>query len=154
LLVDVAIRALSPAINDPTTAIMALNQIDDLLRRLGRVNLDVGRATDRNGVLRLVYPVPRWEDLLELGLVEILYYGANSIQVMRRMAALLADLEETVTPEHRPTVGAFARRVHLSVERSFPDLANRQDASEADRQGLGLTSPSENEAAQLLGTNR
>ena len=35
LLVDIAIRALSPAVNDPTTAVQALDQIADLLRRLG-----------------------------------------------------------------------------------------------------------------------
>ncbi len=51
LLVDVAIRGLSPAVNDPTTAVMALDQIEDLLRRLGRSDLDVGHETDRQGAL-------------------------------------------------------------------------------------------------------
>jgi uncharacterized membrane protein len=36
--------ALSPAINDPTTAVQAIDQIDDLLRRLGRRDLDAGHA--------------------------------------------------------------------------------------------------------------
>ena len=42
LLVDIAIKALSPAINDPTTAIQAIDQIEDLLRRLARHDLDTG----------------------------------------------------------------------------------------------------------------
>ena len=42
LLVDIAIKALSPAINDPTTAVQAIDQIEDLLRRLGRRDLDAG----------------------------------------------------------------------------------------------------------------
>ena len=49
LLVDVAIRALSPAINDPTTAVQALDQIEDLFRRLGERQLDTGYATDPDG---------------------------------------------------------------------------------------------------------
>jgi uncharacterized membrane protein len=52
LLVDVAIKALSPAINDPTTAVQAIDQIDDLLRRLGGHDLDAGYAHDADGVLR------------------------------------------------------------------------------------------------------
>ena len=42
ILVDIAIKALSPAINDPTTAVQALDQIEDLLIRLGQRRLKVG----------------------------------------------------------------------------------------------------------------
>jgi uncharacterized membrane protein len=50
MIVDIAIKALSPAINDPTTAVQALDQIEDLLLRLGTSNLDVGEYCDSNGV--------------------------------------------------------------------------------------------------------
>jgi hypothetical protein len=46
ILVDIAIKALSPAINDPTTAVQALDQVEDLLLRLGRADLETGRARD------------------------------------------------------------------------------------------------------------
>jgi uncharacterized membrane protein len=49
LLVDIAIKALSPAINDPTTAVQAIDQIEDLLRRLARRDLDAGYARDSGG---------------------------------------------------------------------------------------------------------
>jgi uncharacterized membrane protein len=68
LVVDIAIKALSPAINDPTTAVQALDQIEDLLLRLGRRQLDLGAFRDRQGRLRLVVPFPTWEDFLRLGL--------------------------------------------------------------------------------------
>ena len=58
LVVDIAIKALSPAINDPTTAVQALDQIEDLLLRLGRRCLDVGEFRDREGTLRLVVRSP------------------------------------------------------------------------------------------------
>lgn len=60
LLVDVAIKALSPAINDPTTAVQAIDQLEDLLRRLGRRSLADVRARDDKGVVRLLHPTPNW----------------------------------------------------------------------------------------------
>ena len=89
LLVDIAIRALSPAINDPTTAVQALDQIEDLLLRLGQRHLEIGDFRDRDGKLRLVVSFPTWDDLLRLAFDEICFYGATSVQVMRRMNALI-----------------------------------------------------------------
>ena len=43
LLVDIAIKALSPAVNDPSTAVQALDQLEDLLRRLGKRRLETGK---------------------------------------------------------------------------------------------------------------
>ena len=99
LLVDIAIRALSPAINDPTTAVQALDQIEDLLLRLGQRDLEIGKYNDRNGELRLVMPFPTWDDIVRLAFDEIGFYGATSVQVMRRMNALIADLTRAV-PEN------------------------------------------------------
>src|SRR4029077_4464554 len=81
LLVDIAIRALSPAINDPTTAVQALDQIEDLLRRLGRRQLDAGYARDATGSIRVIFPVPTWQDYLALSFDEIRQFGATSVQV-------------------------------------------------------------------------
>jgi len=139
LLVDIAIRGLSPAINDPTTAVQALNQIDDLLRRLGRSHLEIGRVADRDGVLRVVFPAPTWDDFLDLALLEIMFYGAGSVQVMRRMGALLDDLEETVAPSRKAAVTQFRAHLHKVIDRSFHDVDIRADAQATDRQGLGLT---------------
>jgi uncharacterized membrane protein len=139
LLVDIAIRALSPAVNDPTTAVQALNQIDDLLRRLGRCRLDVGRVADTTGVLRLRFPSPTWEDFLDLALLEIMYYGANSVQVMRRLGALLEDLEQTVNPSQQAEVRKYQERLHRQIQQEFRRTDLREEAEEFDRQGLGLT---------------
>ena len=139
ILVDVAIKALSPAINDPTTAVQALDQVEDLLLRLGRVDLDGGRVRDGRGSLRLVFPVPTWEDFLVLALDEIRYCGATSIQVMRRLRALLQDLKEHVPPERRPALQRYLTRVDTGIRRTFEDADDRKDALEEDRQGLGLS---------------
>jgi len=64
LLVDIAIRALSPAVNDPTTAVQALDQIEDLLIRLSRRHLEDRAFRDVDGAVRLLVPSPAWADLL------------------------------------------------------------------------------------------
>ena len=121
ILVDVAIKALSPAINDPTTAVQALDQIEDLLLRLGRCDLDVGRMYDAGGHLRLEMPVPSWDDLVVLALDEIRYCGATSVQVMRRTRALLGDLTEHVLPERRAALEYYLTRVDKGIHRDFAD---------------------------------
>jgi uncharacterized membrane protein len=139
ILVDVAIKALSPAINDPTTAVQALDQIEDLLLRLGQCDLDVGRKYDSAGNLRLEMPVPSWDDLVVLALDEIRYCGATSVQVMRRTRALLLDLTEQVLPERRAALQSYILRVNKGIRRDFADDDDQRDALERDRQGLGLS---------------
>jgi len=137
LLADIAIRALSPAVNDPTTAVQALDQIEDLLLRLGRRRLEIGEARDRAGCLRLVMRVPRWEDFLDLAFSQIRSYGATSIQVMRRMNALLSDLIDALPAERRPALQRQQKRLDRTIVSSFPDLDDQLEASAEDREGLG-----------------
>ncbi len=140
LLVDIAIKALSPAINDPTTAVQALDQIADLLMRLGQRNLEIGAYRDSDGVLRLVAPFPTWDDFLRLAFDEILYCGATSVQVMRRMNALITDLALAVPKERRPRVAYWDGRLKATIAHSFADGEARLEALQEDRQGLGVTS--------------
>jgi uncharacterized membrane protein len=145
ILVDIAIRALSPAINDPTTAVQALDQIEDLMIRIGRRKLSAGRLRDAEGNLRLEFPVPSWEDFLALAFDEIRFYGATSIQVMRRMRALLQDLMEHVPGERRRALERYLARVDKGIQKNFEEAEDRKDALEEDRQGLGLAREREQE---------
>jgi uncharacterized membrane protein len=140
LLVDVAIKALSPAINDPTTAVQTIDQIEDLLRRLGRSELDTGYARDAEGALRLVFPMPTWEDYLTLGFDEIRQYGATSVQVMRRLRSALVGLTESVPSAKRAdAVKRYLTRLDSAIEHSLLDADDRAMARQEDRQGLGMS---------------
>jgi len=140
LLVDIAIKALSPAINDPTTAVQAIDQIEDLLRRLGRRDLDAGYAHDADGKLRLVYPMPTWEDYLTLAFDEIRQYGATSVQVMRRLRSTLIELAAIQTDAARAeAVQRYLKYLDLSIDASPFSAEDRIKARQEDRQGLGLT---------------
>lgn len=139
LLVDIAIKALSPAINDPTTAVQALDHIEELLIRLGRRRLEIGSFRDATGNLRLVINFPTWDDFLCLALDEIRFYGATSIQVMRRMKALVNDLRSILPEERQPALEHWQGRLQFTVEHSFVDQPDKLDAFGEDRQGLGTT---------------
>lgn len=143
LLVDIAIRALSPAINDPTTAVQALDQIGDLLSRLGQRRLEIGEFRDNANNLRVVAEFPSWDDFLHLGFEEILAYGAKSVQIMRRMKALVADLLAVLPPKRHTALKYWRERLQTSIGRSFEDAEEKISASAEDRQGLGITRYSE-----------
>ncbi len=115
-LVDIAERALSPGINDPTTAVQALDELHDLLRRLVSRHLPDGLHRDEDGTLRLVMPPASFPDLLALALDEIEQYGHDSLQVQGRIDELLTDLAEAALPEHRPAVLARLRTRAASPE--------------------------------------
>jgi len=140
IMVDIAARALSPAVNDPTTAVLAIDQIHRLLRYAGNKNLGNGHVHDRDGRLRLVFPTPAWTDIVDLAVVEIRQYGASSIQVARRLRAMLEHLIDRL-PDAR--TAALAQELDLlerQVTRSFRDAEDRRRANTADFQGLGGSS--------------
>jgi uncharacterized membrane protein len=138
VMVDVAIRALSAAINDPTTAVQVLDHLEDLLQLIGSTPLHGRQAfADKSGVPRLVLPGRMWEDYLALAVTEIREYGSGAIQVMRRLRAMLEDLQEAVRPEHRPAVTAELARLSATVAASFGGSVDQDQAQVRDRQGIG-----------------
>jgi uncharacterized membrane protein len=140
LLVDIAIKALSPAVNDPTTAVQAIDQIEDLLRRLGRRSLEDVHAQDNEGVVRLIYPTPNWQDFLRLSFDEIRQYGSGSVQVMRRLRSALIGVAESISDESRvAAVARYITQLNLGISRSPLDTEDRAVASQQDRQGLGIS---------------
>ncbi len=90
--VDIAARALSPGINDPTTAVHALSHASALLGDLLQRPLRPIHLADRDGVLRLV--VPQWDAarLLDMALEEPLQFARGQPTVLRRIAALLCEV--------------------------------------------------------------
>ena len=140
ILVDIAIKALSPAINDPTTAVQALDQIEDLLIRLGKRRLEIGAYRDQQGVLRLAVPFPKWDNFLRLSMDEIHHYGATSVQVMRRMNAMMDHLLYVLPEERHAALRRWDRRLQVTIKRNSGDAQQKRDSSVGDRQGLGVGS--------------
>ena len=137
ILVDIASKGLSPAINDPTTAVLAIDQIHHLLRNVGSRFLGDGRVRDSAGQLRLLYRTPNWDDFVYLAVTEIRHFGSESIQVARRLRAMLEDLLRTLPEERHVLLRQELDLLHRSAERFFSEPEDRELAGVSDRQGVG-----------------
>jgi uncharacterized membrane protein len=137
LIVDIATRALSAAVNDPTTAVQALDRIEAILLLIATHRLDVGAIPDEEGEVRLIVPLPRWDDYVTVAITEIREYGARSTQVARRLRAVLSDLLQEVPAGRRPALEHQLVLLDAAITRAFPDPDERAFALVADRHGLG-----------------
>jgi uncharacterized membrane protein len=138
ILVDVANLALSPAVNDPTTAVQVLDYLGETLRLVGTTELSVGTWEHHDRPQRgVMVPARSWEDYLSLTANEIREYGSGGIQVMRRLRAMLEELYDEVRPEFRAAVKDELARLDATVARSFGDSVDYAAASVADTQGIG-----------------
>jgi len=138
IMADIAVKALSAAINDPTTAVQALDHLGNVLRLLGATPLH-GPLTfrDTEGTPRLLMPGRTWTDYLTLAVTEIREYGCSSIQVVRRLRAILEDLQESVRPEHRPAVDTEIAKLDATIAAGFAGSVDIDQARARDRQGIG-----------------
>lgn len=91
-LVDIATRALSPGVNDPTTAVQALDRIHDVLREMAPRTLRGSQRVDSSGRVRLVIARLDWSGYVQLAFDEIRQYGRESLHVATRLHAILDDL--------------------------------------------------------------
>jgi uncharacterized membrane protein len=126
IILDIACKALSPAINDPTTAVLAIDQVHRLLRLVGSRKLLSGSQVDSNGEVRLVFSTPSWEDFVWLGTAEFRHYGADSIRVCQRLRAMLQHLIQTLPPARGPALEKQLRLLDQAVERRFSEPEDRE----------------------------
>ncbi len=145
VMVDVATRALSPAVNDPTTAVQVLDYVEETLRVFGTSAPPGDRGTSDVLTVGVIVPVRTWPDTLSLGVTEIWEYGAASIQVARRLRALLEELGELVPPESRAAVADEMRRLDATVKTSFGGSVDLDWALYPDSQGIGGPTGTEGE---------
>ena len=136
-LVDIAERGLSPAVNDPTTAVQCLDEIHDLLRRLATRAFPSGQRFDADGKLRLAFPVVSWDGYVSLACDEIRHYGSGSIQIHRRMRSMITDLLSIVPDDRRPPLERQMRLLDAAADRHLLDADDRAAARQGDEQGIG-----------------
>ncbi|MFH7597835.1 DUF2254 domain-containing protein [Streptomyces racemochromogenes] len=136
-LADIASRALSPAVNDPTTAVQALDRIQVLLTAFAHQPLGRAYHRDADGAVRLVETLPCWPELLDLALTEVRDYGLGSVQVTRRIAACLDDLERLAPPNRREPVRRHRDLLEEAVHTTAASPQRAAFALQPDRQGIG-----------------
>ena len=140
IIVDIAAKALSPAINDPTTAVLAIDQLHHLLHLLGQKQLDTGIFRDSAGNVRLVSRTPDWDDFVTLAATEIRLYAGQSPQVTRRLQAMFERLLQSVPPQRAGKIREQMAMLRQTIEATFADPHDRALAICADLQGFGSRS--------------
>jgi uncharacterized membrane protein len=131
LLSEIGIRALSPAVNDPFSAVSATAALDDLLRIVADKDLDIGRGADPSGVLRVVLKMPTWDDFLRAGVDEIAPDAARFPVAADRLASVLDELPGVVPPERRDPVERRRRRFAQSRSDSVSIVERAADRQES-----------------------
>ena len=135
-LVDIAIRALSPAVNDPTTAVQAIDRISDLLAITGTRPDPTGLRVDSERAVRVKQKLRNFDGLLVLALTEIIRYGAGAPQVVRRLLEVLNELEGTLPTERHAAIARHRRLLDAAVAIALP-APFAEVAAVPDREGLG-----------------
>jgi uncharacterized membrane protein len=114
-LVDVAVKALSPGINDPTTAGDCINRVVQALVAAGHAGQPRSRHADDEGRLRLTERGPSFEDLVSLGFDEIRHHGARTPQVALALADALRTLRALLPPALHDPLATQARLLRETV---------------------------------------
>jgi len=117
--------------------VLAIDQLHRTLRSVGRRNLRTDEILDASGRLRVICRTPNWEDFVNLTFSEIRACGANNLQIIRRLRAMIENLKETL-PSHRHD--ELQRQLTLldsEAKRLFRYPDELALAGIADSQGLG-----------------
>lgn len=135
-LVDIAVRALSPGVNDPTTAVQCIDRLQLLVEEFAQVPQGERVVRDRKGRVRAAIPLPQWEPLVELAFTELVLFSSGQPQVTRRLAAALDDIESHVPEARRAALHRAREELRRVCARSMPE-GLVEFAQTADHQGLG-----------------
>ena len=133
ILTDVALRALSPGINDPTTAVRAMDEVEGVLRTAAPLLLGPVRLASGGG--SVVLRAPTWPDIVDLALLEVVDAGIGQFQVTRRLTALLNDLLADLPEQRQPALLRYKRRLADGIA-ELP-VEYQTIAHTGDRQGIG-----------------
>jgi uncharacterized membrane protein len=134
MLVDLAIRSLSKSMGDPTTAVQALDRLHDCLRQLIQRRFPSGHHFDSTGRLRLVVPKLTWQRYLDVVMDDLRHYAVSSIQVTRRLVAMLEHLATIAPAERLPPLDRQLELLRNMASRAFSEQYDREYALDLGQQ--------------------
>ena len=111
-IVDIALKAISPAVNDPTTAISCVDQLSRILIQFASKEPPEPALYDPPGTLRVIIPWIGFERLLEAAFEQIRLYGKSDVAVSLRLLRALGDIAVTTPdPGYRRMLAERGRQV-------------------------------------------
>jgi uncharacterized membrane protein len=135
------VKALSKAINDPTTAVLAIDQLQRLLRIVGNRHLQDAEIRGRSGQVRVIFRTPNWDDFVQLTFSEIRLYGAENFQIARRLRSMIENLLQSLPEYRRPALSSQLDLLDRTLETLYKLPEDLALAREPDAQGLGGAAP-------------
>lgn len=128
-LADVALRGLSPSLNDPTTAENAMNSLTDTLVRFAAEPPAPAVRVDGQGEPRVVALPPQLDDLVRLGFEQVRVQAATYPVVTARLLVLLSEVERAAVEHGVPCteVTRQARLLREGVEANVPTRADAEN---------------------------
>ncbi|WP_113718301.1 DUF2254 domain-containing protein [Arthrobacter dokdonensis] len=120
-LTDVVNKALSPGINDPTTAVHALGHTAALLAELMGYQLGATTLTNDNDVPRVILARPTFAEYLDSAITQPRKYGTSDPMVASSLYQLLWGLACNAPSQHHPAIADQLERLQKSVARQAFD---------------------------------
>ena len=142
-LVEVAVRALSPGINDPYTALNCIDRLSSGLVALEKSDLHGSYRYDGAGHLRVVARVSTFTSYVDAAFSQIRQYGRNSVAVtVRLLEAIRAAAEQMRHEPHRRDLLRHARMIHRQARETITEPNDLADVDERYVAAVeALTSP-------------
>ncbi len=139
---DIAVRALSPGVNDPTTAMICIDRLAGALVTLADRKEPETARTGGDGHVRVIFPAPRFEDLVSVAFAQIRHFGAGDFVVAAHLVEMLGEMAKVVPPERWPPLASHARLVVSSARDQISIPADLAEVEEAARWADGFVAPS------------
>ena len=130
LLADIGLRALSPAVNDPATAVQVLDTIQSILSPLATRDLEVAEMADGSGTVRVVLALPTWDDYLRTSLDDLIESASRSPMVLLRARTLFTSLLKIAPPQRCPSIAWRLEHAEDLMARNFPLIGQHADGKD------------------------
>ncbi|OWY63791.1 hypothetical protein B7486_51010 [cyanobacterium TDX16] len=130
-LVDIALRAISPGINDPTTAIQCIDQLSAGLSHLAQREIPSPYRYDERNNLRVIVETFTFAGLTDAAFHQIRQYGKSDVGVVIRLLEAIATIA-TYTCD-RQDKAALLRHAEMIQQDSYQSVSQQQDKQDIER---------------------
>ena len=149
-LVEVAVRALSPGINDPFTCIHCIDYLSAILCQLGQRKFPSPYRFDREGCLRIIAPPVTFEGVMNAAFHQIRQHGKGNVAVIICMLDGLARMGETVERDgDREVICRHVEMLQRGSRESIPEMNDLEAVENRCRQVLSLLSQRQKHSSLL-----
>jgi uncharacterized membrane protein len=127
---EVALRALSPSVSDPFTAMAVIDRLTTSLAKVMRRGAPQSVWADADGTVRLLTPDSTFCDIVEEAFRQIRQHAQDQPAVLIRLVESLGQLEALANEHQRP---ALARQIEIVLETGRRNIAQKQDLETLER---------------------